>query len=88
VFHGGEAPVSGWALNMSRGGLRAIVETPLDVGAEFKIAVGDAEIHRPGRIVWVQLEKDGAIVGVTFLDVPRPADPPKHTVWPEPPNRE
>ena len=85
VFHRGDETVDGWALNMSRGGLRAIVESPLEVGAEFQIAVGESDTRRPGRIVWVQHERDGAIVGVSFLDVPRPSEPPKHSDWPDPP---
>lgn len=60
----------GWTLNVSRGGLRAIVEEPLQSGADYELLVGDAET--PGRqvtVVWVQDEADGQIVGVRFLDV-------------------
>lgn len=76
VFRGNDETIEGWALNMSRGGLRAIVESPLEVGTEFQIVVGDAERPRAGKIVWLQQEKDGAIVGVAFLDVERPSAPP------------
>lgn len=76
VFHRNDERVEGWALNMSRGGLRAIVESPLEVAGEFQIAVGDSAPPRAGKIVWVQQEKDGAIVGVAFLDVERPSAPP------------
>jgi hypothetical protein len=50
--------------------MRAIVEEPLQSGAEYELLVGDAE--PPGRkvaVVWVQDEADGQIVGVRFLDV-------------------
>jgi len=76
VFRRNDERVEGWALNMSRGGLRAIVESPLEVDGEFQIAVGESGPPRAGKIVWVQQEKDGAIVGVAFLDVERPSAPP------------
>jgi hypothetical protein len=59
--------VDGWALNASRSGLRAILEEALPLGAEFEVAIGEPPA-RPGRVVWLQEEKDGAIVGVSFLD--------------------
>jgi hypothetical protein len=80
--------VLGWALNISRGGLRAILEEQVDLGAVFDIALGDAQDTRQGRIVWVQEEPDGAIVGVAFLDagaadsVPAPFSEPA-----QPPSR-
>ncbi|MBW2529215.1 MAG: PilZ domain-containing protein [Deltaproteobacteria bacterium] len=76
VFHHGDDRVDGWALNMSRGGLRAIVESPLEVGREFEIELGESGPKRVGKIVWIQQEKDGAIVGVAFQDVERPSAPP------------
>lgn len=69
----GEREITGWALNLSRGGLRAIVEDKVELGAEFKIAIGDDEVRRLGRIVWIQDEPDGSIVGVSFLDDPPPS---------------
>jgi hypothetical protein len=77
-FKQGDRSVTGWALNMSRGGLRAALEEKVEVGEEFEIAVGDAE-PRSGRIVWVRNQKDGSIVGVAFNDsdgsVPPPPSP-------------
>ena len=71
--------IVGWALNLSRGGLRAIIEEPVQLGAELQVAVGEGGKRRPGRIVWIQDEPDGAIVGVSFLDdtdsQPPPAQP-------------
>lgn len=67
VFRGEGREVDGWALNASRSGLRAIVEEVVPLGAEFDVEVGDAPA-RPGRVVWLQEEKDGAIVGVSYLD--------------------
>jgi PilZ domain len=60
----------GWTLNVSRGGIRAIVEEPLESGAEYMLVVGDAdEAARKVAVVWVQDEADGQIVGVRYLDV-------------------
>ena len=60
--------VAGWTLNLSLGGIRAIVEEPVGLGEEIYVSVGDGQA-RPGRIVWIQEETDGAIVGVAYLDV-------------------
>lgn len=65
---GGE--LTGWALNISRGGLRAILEENVELGAEFAIAIGAEPPKKRGRIVWIQEEPDGAIVGIEFLGVP------------------
>lgn len=75
TFMQGANEISGWALNLSRGGLRAIVEEPVELGAEYQIVIGD-EKQRPGRIVWIQEEPDGAIVGVSFLDATDGLTPP------------
>ncbi len=75
VFHRGEEAIDGWALNLSRGGLRAAVEAEVEVGDEFDIVVGESE-PRPGRIVWVRNQKDGSIVGVSFSDADGSVPPP------------
>ncbi len=63
-------PFEGWALNVSRGGLRVIVEQKgLGLGGDFEITVGEDEVSRRGRIVWVQEEPDGAIVGIEFTSL-------------------
>jgi hypothetical protein len=67
--------VEGWALNVSRGGLRAVVDEPIELGAVVDVGIGLNE-PRPCRIVWVQEEPGGAIVGVEFLDVEGPATVP------------
>lgn len=55
--------IAGWGLNVSRRGVRAIVEEPVEAGAELDVIVGSAAPRR-GRVVWVQEEPDGAIVGL------------------------
>ena len=67
VFRSGDRVVDGWALNASRSGVRAILEESVALGAEFEVEIGEAP-PRPGRVVWLQEEKDGAIVGVHYLD--------------------
>jgi hypothetical protein len=62
--------LDGWALNVSRGGLRAILEDKVILGQRFEVELGaDAPVHRSGRIVWVQEEPDGVIVGIEFTGV-------------------
>jgi hypothetical protein len=62
----------GWALNVSRGGLRVILEQSIELGAEFEVtmtgsALGDDDgVPRVGRIVWVQEEPDGVVAGIEF----------------------
>jgi len=59
---------TGWTLNVSRGGLRAVVEEPLADDLEYEVAVGDASGRR-ARVAWSRAEADGQIVGLRFLDV-------------------
>lgn len=66
----------GWTLNVSRGGVRVILESPVELGNEYEIFIGDAEDGRRCRIVWVQDEADGQIAGVEFLDVEGTPPPP------------
>lgn len=59
---------SGWTLNVSRGGLRAIVEHALDPNLEYEVVVGEAPARR-ASVAWSKAEADGQIVGLRFLDV-------------------
>lgn len=62
--------LEGWALNVSRGGLRAILEEKVVLGQTFDVAVGTDEVMlRPSRVVWVQEEPDGVIVGLEFTSL-------------------
>lgn len=51
---------------MSVGGLRAIIEEPIEPGMDVMVSLGTGS-PRLGRIVWVQDEPDGSIIGVHFL---------------------
>ncbi|MEZ4446757.1 MAG: PilZ domain-containing protein [Polyangiaceae bacterium] len=79
VFRNEEREVEGWSLNMSRGGLRAILDEMVSVGDEFDVTVGEDAEPRLGRIVWVRQEKGGAIVGLAFLDAEGSVPPPPGT---------
>jgi len=62
--------LDGWALNVSRGGLRAILEEKVVLGQKFDVVLGTDEVlHRPSRVVWVQEEPDGVIVGLEFTSL-------------------
>jgi hypothetical protein len=71
----------GWTLNVSRGGIRAIVEDPLTQGVEYELTVGggdeEAAVARRASVVWLQDEADGQIVGLKYLDVDDGSEPPK-----------
>jgi hypothetical protein len=59
--------LEGWALNVSRGGLRAILEEKVLLGQKLDVGVGtDHVLQRRARVVWVQEEPDGVIVGIEF----------------------
>ncbi len=69
---GGVLSFEGWALNVSRGGVRAILEEKVELGSEFEITIGEggkAPLTRQGRVVWVQEEQDGVIVGIEFISL-------------------
>lgn len=64
------ATLEGWALNVSRGGLRVILEEKVVLGQKFDVALGTDEVmNRPSRVVWVQEEPDGVIVGLEFTSL-------------------
>jgi hypothetical protein len=77
----GEQEFIGWALNRSRGGLRIVVEDPIELNAEYNVRLGDGESSpRPCRVAWIQDEAGGQIAGLQFLDVEGtipPIDPPE-----------
>lgn len=60
--------MEGWTLNLSRGGVRVVVDGAVVAGADYEVGIGDS-VARPARIVWVRDEADGQIAGIQFLDV-------------------
>ncbi len=76
VSQGGDT-LQGWALNVSRGGVRVILEESVPLGAEYDVTVTEATGTvgpRVGRIVWVQDEPDGVVAGIEFR-LERDAEP-------------
>lgn len=77
--------LTGWTLNLSRGGARLVLEERAELGGIYDIELGGGPTRREVRIVWVQDEADGQIVGVQFLDGEGSIPPPEAA--PEPPKR-
>jgi hypothetical protein len=83
------APCEGWALNESRGGLRAILEEgtgKVELGREYDVVLGEGEPRR-ARIVWLQEEPDGFVVGVEYVGLSgmhRAADATANAAEPDP----
>jgi PilZ domain len=66
----GAVVTTGWALNMSRSGIRAILEERILAGVDYEVTIGEVGTHqltRKARVVWVQEEHDGVVVGLEFL---------------------
>jgi hypothetical protein len=61
--------LEGWALNVSRGGVRVILEEKVELGGEFEVTLSTGEDPAApliGRVVWVQEEPDGVVAGIEF----------------------
>lgn len=78
TLRGAGRELVGWTLNVSRGGVRVVLEDAVQVGDAFDISIGE-EGPRPraGRVVWVRNAADGQIVGLQFVDGDEP--PPLHS---------
>ncbi|MEO7111742.1 MAG: PilZ domain-containing protein [Polyangiaceae bacterium] len=66
----GAVVTTGWALNMSRSGVRAILEERILAGVEYEVTIGEvgtSQLTRKARVVWVQEEHDGVVVGLEFF---------------------
>jgi c-di-GMP-binding flagellar brake protein YcgR len=75
------AEITAWTLNVSRGGLRVVVEDPVHVGGKYQVIIGDAA-PRPAKVVWLREEADGQIAGLKFEDVEGAEVPP--STYPSP----
>lgn len=71
----GATELSAWTLNVSRGGLRVVLEDPVHVGGVYSVTVGDAA-PRPAKVIWVREEADGQIAGLMFEDIEGGEVPP------------
>lgn len=75
LLRGPVSEIAGWALNVSRGGVRVVVEEPLDHTVEYDVLVGDSPARR-GRVAWIRDEADGQILGIQYLDADGELPPP------------
>lgn len=77
ALHGpkGATEIEAWTLNVSRGGLRVVVEDAVHVGGKYMVTVGEAAA-RPAQVVWLREEADGQIAGLKFEDVEGAEVPP------------
>ncbi len=57
-----------WTLNVSRGGLRVVLEEPVTIGSDYTVVI-DGQAPRACRVIWVRDENDGQIAGLQYLDV-------------------
>jgi hypothetical protein len=77
LLRSAEQELTGWALNVSRGGVRLIVEDPAPLGPVYAVTLGsDDAPPREARVIWVQEEPDGLIVGLEFIDAGAESMPP------------
>lgn len=63
--------LQGWALNVSRGGVRVVLEAKVELGGEFEVTLStgaDPGTSCMGRVVWVQEEPDGVVCGIELVD--------------------
>ena len=77
----GPSVLTGWTLNLSRGGARIVLideeVTSLIVGISCTVEIdGDPLGPRRASVIWIQNEPDGQIAGVKFLDVEGSTPPP------------
>ncbi|MDP9001583.1 MAG: PilZ domain-containing protein [Myxococcota bacterium] len=63
--------LKGWALNVSRGGVRVVIDGSVELGGEFEVTLStgaDPGTSCIGRVVWVQEEPDGVVCGIELVD--------------------
>ncbi len=69
VLTAAEGELTGWMLNVSRGGARIVLEESVERGSDYVALIGDQQTAgRPVRVVWVREEAGGQIAGLQFLD--------------------
>jgi hypothetical protein len=84
VLRDGDAEFPGWALNESRGGIRIILEDRVELGHQYDVKMGNdgGSKKRRGRVVWVQEENDGMVVGLEFVSELPPSHAPRSNAPP------
>lgn len=75
--------IRGWTLNISRGGLRALVDEPVGVGDHFDLSMGENGQKRGGKVVWIKPDKGGGcIFGFAFDGATSAPPPPPPSTYP------
>jgi len=57
---------SAWALNLSSGGIRLVLPSPVSVGEQVGIGFRGQVSTLPGKVVWVSRQADGCVAGISF----------------------
>jgi hypothetical protein len=60
----------GWALNVSRGGMRVTLEEAVELGKVYDVTMStgaDPATKCRGRVVWLKQEPDGVVCGIELL---------------------
>ncbi|MSP24542.1 MAG: PilZ domain-containing protein [Myxococcales bacterium] len=88
-LHGDGRVVTGWTLNLSRGGARLVLDGSVEVGESFELVVGDYALPEvPARhgvkVVWVNSDREGCVTGVAFDDAGSVPPPPFSNSVPPP----
>ena len=76
LVHSADAEIEGWALNVSRGGMRLVLDDTVAIDDVLDVAMSEGEDapstpdtpRRSVRVVWIKEDDEGAIVGVEFND--------------------
>jgi hypothetical protein len=73
-LYGGAGGLSGYALNISTGGVRLLFETDAPAAAERVLSAPDLSVAiegahpRRARVAWYRLVPGGIVVGIAFWD--------------------
>ena len=80
TIRSGTEEYDGWALNISRGGIRVVIEGRIHLGQVLVVEGWDPNDMdappRRARVVWSQDEPDGSVVGMEFIDADESVPPP------------
>jgi PilZ domain len=76
TLRAGAVALEGWALNLSSGGVRAMIEGKAELGDVYSVQIGEAVAPQDCRVVWLQEEPDGMILGLAYEGSSNPPPPP------------
>jgi PilZ domain len=73
TLRAGAVALEGWALNLSSGG--AMIEGEVELGDVYSVQIGEAAAPQDCRVVWLQEEPDGMILGLAYEGSANPPPP-------------